>query len=166
MNNIHALAVRIAEKVAPEEVDLAPAIIDAALEGGKQWQDLLKPVKEPELGGIFGGLEAGDLAAIVEMLRLLGDILKKVCSLGSDTLSILVSLLAIRTWRESKEKLQAIPTEDGDKLQETLESMTQYLTNLGIETDRAEELSRLTMQALVEDIEGSKQLLMEFEKRS
>lgn len=165
MDHIYASAIRIAEKVVPDEVDLAPAIIDSALAGGRQWKDLLQPVQGSELGGVFGGIEGGDLVAVINAIQESTSILANLLSMSSAVLSVIVSFLVIRERNELDQKLETLNEGDADKLKIAISSTSQHLVELGIKVERADEMSRLTIQALLEDPQNSKKFLVELSKK-
>lgn len=165
MNNMHELAIKIAQEIAPDEVDLAPAIIDAALKGGKQWDSLLKPAKGPELGGVFGGIEGGNLPLVIETIRICSSILASLLSIGAATLSIKISLRSIRE-KKKNNHLESQPEEKTEKnIEHALLLMINSLSKFGIQEERAERLSELTVQILLKNEQSSKELIAKLSKK-
>ena len=54
-------AMKIAEEVAPDEVDLAPFVVQAFINGGRERDDLFQEAQ----GGTLGAFGAGDVAALL-----------------------------------------------------------------------------------------------------
>lgn len=61
MDNISTWSLKIAEEVAPNEIDLAPFMAQAFLEGGKEREQMFQP---PIEGGTLGGFGAGEAVVI------------------------------------------------------------------------------------------------------
>jgi hypothetical protein len=57
MDALEDVSIRLAERVAPDEVELAPSIAEAAAQGGKEWDNLIKPFGGAMHGGILPGAE-------------------------------------------------------------------------------------------------------------
>ena len=71
-NEAFDLAVRVAECVAPDEVDLVPVLLEAATKRGVAWEALLKPERRSRLGGFGGELGATVMPIILECLKGVG----------------------------------------------------------------------------------------------
>lgn len=155
MDDIYKTAVRIAEKVAPDEVDLAPSIIEAIIEGGRKVKTLQRRTHGPKLGGFLGSIEGGNLFQVMEALHLCSTILSNLFVMGAATLTIMIHRLNLKDRKEQKEKLSLSP--DSEKVfQEAIFSVAEQLKSMDIEDEKAERISKLAISALLEDPNSSK----------
>jgi hypothetical protein len=88
-SDAHALAIRIAERVAPDEVDIAPDVLDAAIRGGREWEELLRQRRTPLVGGIGPDTTAGLLLIVFDWLRQNGPTLLGCISSGLNIILLL-----------------------------------------------------------------------------
>ena len=168
MEDVHEVAVRIAQNTAPDEVDLAPSIVQAMLEGGDQLEDLKSRSRGPTLGGFTGGVEvAGDLFQILQCVASCAAILSSVFALKSHRLSIRVQSRTLyeHEQRADETKNSQTPPDTEQTVEAAISSLAHQLQSNGIASDRANEISRLTLAALLENPEASQTLLERFDKK-
>ena len=85
----HTLAARSGHPIPPDEVHIPPAVLDAAIRGGREWERLLRPRASQMVGGIGADTAAGLVHVVFEWLRQNGQTLLTCLSSG---VSILVGL--------------------------------------------------------------------------
>ena len=140
-DDAHALAVRIAHRIAPDEVDIAPAVLDAALRGGREWEKLLRPRRGSLVGGIGAESAAGVLHIAFDWLRQHGPTLLDCASAG------VTILLGVREVAGSTKKRPA----DTQALVERLEAATAALRDrLAAQGEPPERAAAMTQELLGE----------------
>ena len=155
MDDIYKTAVRIAEKVTPDEVDLGPSIIEAIIEDGSQVKTLQRRAHGPKLGGFLGSIEGGNFFQVIEALSLCSTILSNLFVMGAATLTIMRHRLNLKDRKEQEERLSLSP--DSEKVfQEAIFSVAEQLKSMDIEDEKAERISRLAISALLENPNSSK----------
>jgi len=151
MDALEDVSIRLAERVAPDEVELAPSIAEAAAQGGKEWDNLIKPFGGAMHGGILPGAEGvGDIHALMDVVRTCSNILSSFCQIGSASLSIIVSFLALRDRAQRARDVQKLASNERELLERSINAIMVELEKRGVVQQRAAELADHTLITLGE----------------
>jgi hypothetical protein len=157
MDDALAFALRLAERVAPDEVELAPAMVTAAAEGGPDWRRLLDDRARPLHGGVIPELDPGTLLPLLDALRQAAPtLLQGLLISGAATLTIVREWVALRDRREQR---QALPDSARRQLAEVVERLRDRLIHHGMHPDRAANVVDLTLETLCEHPREARALL-------
>ena len=144
-------AILLAERVAPDEIDVAPALAQAAAEGGAQWQAARAGESGSMLGG--SGLEtyATLFGQVLEVIKVQGGTVTTLWALGSMTLQIVGYLRAqIGNWREGS-TAPTISEAARQQADGAVDILAKALIERGVPVGRAAEISRWVLVTLLED---------------
>jgi len=151
-NDAHALAVRIAHRIAPDEVDIAPAVLDAALRGGREWEKLLRPRRSSLVGGIGAESAAGVLHIAFDWLRQYGPTLLDCASAG---ITILLGIRELAGPTKTRpEATAAQPPPDTQALIESLEAATAVLRDRLVAQGGPPRRAAAMTQELLEELDA------------
>jgi hypothetical protein len=154
------MAVRLAERIAPDEVELAPAIAEAALKGGREWQAVISPSSGAMLGGAVPGVESvGDFATILAVLKDCSGILGSFVTMVSTVLTIHLNWLALRDRPTREGEAAQLPRHQREAVRSTTEALTSKLEQRGLDSGRADEVVALLMHSFQESPEVAERLL-------
>jgi|tagenome__1003787_1003787.scaffolds.fasta_scaffold20853156_1 hypothetical protein len=148
MDIVTETAVHLAEHVAPEEIDLAPALAHAAAAGGAEWDVAKVGAGGPVLGGIGLEVVGGIFIAVLVAIQNHADLLANLCTLG-DTLVRVVRYLHRRLDR-STDGTDDIDNAAKERADAAVAALVEELLKRGIEADRAEKIGCLTIIVLAE----------------
>ena len=154
MDEVRAVALRIAERAVPDEADL-PRLIGRYLEG------------EVEAGGGgatepggFGGLEmASEFLNLMTALQPAVATMASLLAMGSAVTSIVVNNLNLREKRQRDDTAAATAIPDGRTLKTLLVTIEANLRKAGVEEQRAGEMSRQALIAILEEPEEGSRFL-------
>ena len=142
---VRAMAVRIAERAVPDEIDLAPDLVEELLAGRAA------PGQAGPVHGGFGGLEmASELLTLIQAMQPAIASLASLLLMGSASTSILLNRLNLKERKERQQQPQTAATPDGRTVLELLARIEANLIRAGVAPERAAEMSRETVIALLE----------------
>lgn len=162
-------AIKIAEISAPDEIDLAPFVVEAFIEGGKSRAKLLNSSG----GGVAGGIGLGSseailawiLQGIVQSAKWLRLILTSKGT--SNFLGVIKELLGIvNQKRNPQEKLNSMPDNPYEPLKRIIEVMPTELKKGGMSDDRAYKTTLKVVCALLENPDSAKLFIKQLESKS
>ncbi|RFA26270.1 hypothetical protein CAI21_17485 [Alkalilimnicola ehrlichii] len=108
--------------------------------------------EDVELCGIFGPVEASDLVAVIEAIRLSAECLVPVVAVVVGSVNTVLGYLSIREKLERRKQLrQSSETQLLDSVERAVNRLAGHLVALGVEKERAEEIGREAVAALVEE---------------
>ena len=167
MESINDWAIKIAEVAAPDEIDLAPFIVEAFVEGGKRRAKLLEQSGRGVAGGIgVGGGEAilaWTLQGIVASAKWLRLILTSEGT--SNFLAVIEKLLGFAKGGNSRQKLTSMPDNPYKPLKLTIEIMSTELRARGLPDDQADAITLQVVYALLEEPGSAALFVQQLESR-
>lgn len=145
---IHKFTIVLAERVAPDEVDVAPAIADAAAEGGPAWEQVRRVESGPVFGGAIDSIEPGTLVAVFGAIRAGWDIFAAVCERGAELAAILTFCRNVLGARDAK------PSNAGEeRVAHDLRRVAELLQREGLTPERADRVAAQTLGTFAEQPE-------------
>ncbi len=158
MTVVDQWALRLAEAAVPDEIDLAPDLARAYIQGGKTRQALYKTAD----GGVAGAFGAG------EALLVLPWVFKGITAAGRWLLSLLTSddlnnaisvvkdAIALRKAIQSKAQPIALPgAQSYPDLKQTIDILSRELREAGLPGDQADVITLRVVYALLEEPQSS-----------
>ena len=115
-------SMKLAEEIAPDEVDLAPDMVDAYISGGREREDLFR--QEGTVQGAFGaGVDLALVPLVLDSIAHVGPGLVSFLQNSQDALgggyyfagtmsSVVSMLLAITNRKKREEKKETLPEEN------------------------------------------------------
>ena len=76
MQTNHRIAIKLAEAISPEDLELAPLMIDSFLKGSRERRELLSRDKDGMLGSIGVPISVSDLPLIFSAISVLTVVLR------------------------------------------------------------------------------------------
>lgn len=152
MDIVSSWAMKLAEEVASDEVDLAPAITDAFIKGGKDRKELFETAK----GGTLGAFGPGEMLIIFPL------VLQGVARAAPALMSLFSSgslnqlLEAVKNALDLKERFQHKPTDplppalEQASLRQSLTTISNTLSASGLSQDQADLLTFRVLRAFLE----------------
>jgi hypothetical protein len=155
MDVVEAVAVRIAERAVPDEADLAPALIGRHLAGERQGAS-----GGATRAGGFGGMDmASDFLTLVNAIQPMVAAMASLLAMGSAVTSIAVNNLNMRERRLREDKASTTALPDGKTLKSILLAIEGNLRKAGVDEQRAVEMSRQALIAILEEPREGAQFL-------
>jgi len=155
MSLVNDWSVRIAEEIAPDEVELAPILADAFMAGGKERKELFAKGGST-VGGFGSGAMAIVLPYILQALWMLGQPLFTI--LASDSITkffecVTNAIKLLQTVKEQKAKIAQplIPSENlYAPLHEIIKVMGKELKTAGLNKDQADLVTFRVLKLMLE----------------
>lgn len=150
-------ATKIAQEVAPEEVDLAPLMAQAFINGGQERDDLFRKAK----GGILGAFGAGDVSALIPWIlqSIAGAATAIYALLSSGVLEKLLwaikDLLSIRDSLARKKQSESLPDNPYAPLKRVVSAISKGLEAAKIPEDQRDLITYRVLRLLLEDPQGA-----------
>lgn len=147
MDDVRVMAAHLAERVTPDEAEIAPDLLDGLLAG-----EAVQPAadEEPVLGG-FGGPElVSEFVTLVQAMQPCVQVLASLFLMGSASVTMIVQRLALRDRKKAPQEAETVKLPDGETLGRLLTSIESNLLRSGVEPERAAEMSRQAVIALLE----------------
>jgi len=144
MQSNHRIAIKLAEAISPDDVELAPLMIDSFLKGSRERQELLSRDKDGTLGSIGVPISVSDLPLIFSAISAMATAI-------STFFSPEVYPRIRRYVISSESKRPSIKENDFDKF---LESFSNELATMGISKDKSEQIALRTIKILISDPDG------------
>lgn len=155
MDAIHELVQRLSQRVAPDEVEIAPDLLDGFLEGQRN-----AVAAEPVLGGFDAGSAFRLVLELLGALRAHAGAITGLIGIASSAVAVADKLLDLRE-RLAGTRAPAAPAAD-DRLRgviEVLGAMEARLVAAGVPAEQAPEIGRTALLTLLEHPESARQLL-------
>lgn len=155
---INTWATEIAEAAAPEEAELAPIMLQAYLNGGKDRQGLFRQTR----GDIVGGFGAGDLQAvfpwILNGLAVIAPLINAAVTSGSagKYLSAIKDLLEIGESLTRKKQVEALPDASYLDLKKIITILPKELAKANIPQEQCELITYRVLRQVFKDSHSAK----------
>lgn len=154
---VTAIALKIAEAAAPDEIDLAPLMVQAFIQDGPEKEELFKR----EQGSLAGGFGPGGFMAIFPwILKGLGQhgplIYKILTTDVADLLGLLNDLLDIPDKLNRQQKIEALPADPYQPLKTVIDTVSQELVEAGLSQDESDLITFRVMRALLDTPQDSR----------
>lgn len=153
MDIISTWSTKIAEEVAPDEVDLAPLIAQAFIQGGEERKELFRQAK----GGELGAFGPGDIAAlfpwILQGIAVTASVLYSVLTSGvlEKLLSAVKDLLSIHDRLKRIQKFESLPDNPYAPLKRIVASLSKELQSTPIPQDQRDLITYRVLRVLFEE---------------
>lgn len=153
-------------RLAGDEADLVPAVLEAAEAGGAAWRELVRSPPSAILGGVAEGGDPGLIVLVVELLQTswpviaeaarqaaraltgeLGTIIKD----GAVTGAAVVTMLR---WLKEGNAAE-LPAPARAQLSRALDDMQRHLIALGLDRERSRTIAETVLSATCVDPEGA-----------
>jgi hypothetical protein len=153
---VDAVALKIAEEATPDEIDLAPTMVQAFIQGGKEKAELFKR----EQGSVVGGFGPGGLIAlfpwILKALAQNGPFIYQLLTTDvSDLVSLLNSTLDLRDKISDSQKIKSLPDNPYQPLKVVMQTVSAELKVSGLPEDQCDLITYRVIRALLENPEDS-----------
>lgn len=162
-------ATRLAEAVAPDEIDLAPFIVEAYIEGGARRAKLFEQSGRGIAGGIGAGGSAAILAWVLQGIVASAQWLYSILSSEgtSNFLAVIKELLGLAKEANSKQKqrLASMPDNPYEPLKRTIEIMATELRDRGLPGDQADAITLQVIYSLLEEPANAELFVRQLESR-
>ncbi len=148
---------RIAEEVAPDEVDLAPLMARAFINGGQERGDLFQKAK----GDALGAFGAGDVYVLIPwILQSIAGASAVIYSLLSSGviekfLSLIKDLISIHDGLTPKKQSESLPDNPYAPLKHVASTISKELEAAGVQEDRRDLITWRVLRILLEDPLGA-----------
>lgn len=159
MDIIAIWAARIAEEAAPDEIDLAPAMAQAFIQGGKEREQLFVS----SAGGVPGAFGPGEgMALFPWLLQAVADagpvlllFLASAAPLIGTFIETINNILEIRGRLGPKDKANVLPDDPYAPLKEVIKTLSTEIRSSGISQDQSDLITFRVLRALLEDPESA-----------
>lgn len=168
MESNNEWAILIAEIAAPDEIDLAPFVVEAFIEGGKSRAKLLHSSGDSVAGGIgIGGGEA-ILAWILQGIAQSKEWLFLIFTskATSNFLGVIKELLGLAKPSNPQKKLTSMPDDPYKPLKLIIETISTELKTRGVSDDRADAITLGVVYALLERPDSAELFVKQLESKS
>jgi len=151
MDVLTDLSIKLAEATVPDEIDLAPIMTDAFIQGGKDKEALFGKQESSQLGA-FGLLEGAFIFPwILKGIAIASPSILKVLQIDGDSLSVINNLLGICEKVGIKEKKGKLPEEYALPLKKIFETFSSELETSGLPEKQCEEITSKVVITLLKD---------------
>jgi hypothetical protein len=170
MDSVSTWSMKIAEEIAPDEVDLAPDIAEAYISGGKDREDLFR--QEGTVQGAFGaGVDMALLPNVLDSIANIGPSLLSFFQNSQDALgggyyfagtisSTVSTLLVITDHKNREKKKETLPSENEqlahfreeyEQFKQVSGSLRKELLDRGLDEDQADLISYRVLKVMLQD---------------
>lgn len=148
---VTTVALKIAEEAAPDEIDLAPIMVQAFIQGGQEKEELFKR----EQGSLTGGFGPGGLIAIfpwiLKTLAKNGPLIYKILTTDvADLAGLLNDLLDLPDKLNRQQKMDALPADPYQPLKTVIDTVSKELTEAGLSQDESDLITFRVVRALLD----------------
>lgn len=150
-------ATKIAQEVTPEEIDIAPLMAQAFINGGQERDDLFRKAK----GGTLGAFGVGDVSALIPwILKSIADAATAIYVLLSSGvlekfLSAIKDLLSIHDSLARKKQSESLPDNPYAPLRRVVSAISKGLEEAKIPEDQRDLITYRILRVLLEDPQGA-----------
>ena len=176
MDSFDLWAIRIAEEVAPDEVDLAPTMARAFIRGGKDKRDLFRRSKDAVPGAFGAELGMALFPQILEALQYVQDVGPALSEFFTSTkdawagansfIGALNVLLTIGSRHERKSVEEALPDDPYGPLKSVIAVMSKELQSSGLSSEQADLITFRVLRTMLENPSGAAEFTEEIRKAS
>jgi hypothetical protein len=176
MDSFDLWAIRIAEEVAPDEVDLAPVMARAFVRGGRDRKDLFRQPKESVPGAFGPELVTALFPLILETIEDVqnaGPALSEFFTTTKDAwagansfIGVLNLLLTIGSRTERTKKAETLPDDPYGPLKDAITVMSQELESSGVPPDQSDVIILRVLRRMLEDPSGAAEFVEKVGKAS
>lgn len=156
-NVVATVASKIATEAAPDEIDLAPIMAQAYIQGGQSREELFKQ-RQGSLAGGFG--PGGIIALFPWILKAIANnvplIYKILTTNVADLLDLVNNLLDLPGKLKRQETLKALPESPYQPLKTVINTISQELEASGLSQDQVDLTTFRIVKALLENPQESK----------
>jgi hypothetical protein len=153
MNNsdlIDLVALRISEEAVPDEVDLAPVMAQAFVEGGREREELFKR----EQGSLVGGFGPGGLMTLFPwilkaLVKNAPFIYELLTTDVADLVSLLNDTMDLKEKFASSQKINALPDDPYQSLKIVMNTVSTELQVSGLSEDHSDLITYRVIRALI-----------------
>lgn len=151
MDVLTDLSIKIAEATVPDEIDLAPLMTDAFIQGGKERESLFGKQESSQLGA-FGLLEGALIFPwILKGIAIASPFILKILQIDGNSLSLINNFLGICEKMDIKERKSKLPEEYSIPLKKIFETFSSELEASGIPEKLREEITSKVVITLLKD---------------
>lgn len=151
MDVLTDLSIKIAEATVPDEIDLAPLMTDAFIQGGKEREALFGKQESAQLGA-FGLLEGALIFPwILNGIAIASPFILKILPIDGNSLSIINNFLGICEKLDIKERKSELPEEYSTPLKKIFETFSSELKTSGLPEKQCEEITSKVVITLLKD---------------
>jgi hypothetical protein len=153
MNMVNAWAEKIAAEAAPDEIDLAPAMAEAFISGGKDREELFQRPEEGVLGAFGPGEGIAVFPWILHAIGVAAPLLKEILSadIVNKVLSIVKDILAIRDILKRKQEVDTLPDDPYAPFKKVVAVISEQLRIAGISPDQSDLITGRVLMALLKE---------------
>ena len=157
MNINETWATKIAEEVAPEEVDIAPLMVQAFINGGHERDDLFRKTN----GGTLGAFGVGDVFAltpwILQSIAGAATVIYSLLSSGilDKFLSAIQDLISIHDKLLRKKQSESLPDNPFAPLKHVISAISKELEAANIPEDHRDLITYRVLRVLLDDPQGA-----------
>jgi hypothetical protein len=153
---IDEIALKIAEEAVPDEIDLAPIMAQAFIQGGKEREELFKR----EEGSVTGGFGTGEFIAafpwILKGLVKSGSFLFQLLTTDvADIASLINDVLDIREKVNRKKKIESLPEHPYKPLKTVIDTISTELESSGLSQEQCDLITYRVLRALLDNPDES-----------
>jgi mannitol-specific phosphotransferase system IIBC component len=153
MDIISTWSTKIVEEVAPDEVDLAPLMVQAFIQGGEERKELFRQAK----GGEVGAFGPGDITAlfpyVLQGIAVAAPVLYSVLTSGvlEKILSAVKDLLSIHDSLARKKQSESFPDNPYAPLKRMVTAFSKKLQSTPIPQDQRDLITYRVLRVLLEE---------------
>jgi hypothetical protein len=153
---INTWSLKIAEQTVPDEIDLAPVMVQAFIAGGKAREDLFRQEENGTLGGFGAGAVLAIFPWILNTISAVAPILSSMLAATAhinDFLAIVKNVLEILKKKEAK----LLPGNPYAPLKRAADAISKELQAVPMQQDQRDLIVYHILYALLEDPMGATQ---------
>jgi hypothetical protein len=173
MDTLDLWALRIAEEVAPDEVDLAPAMVQAFVRGGRDRRDLFRQPRESVPGAFGPELVIVLFPLILETIEKVGPALMGFFTTTKDAwagansfIGAINVLLTIGSRTGRKKTAETLPDNPYGPMKDVITIMSQELESSGVPPEQADAIILRVLRRMLEDPSGAAEFVEKVGKAS
>lgn len=151
MDMLNDLSIKIAEATVPDEIDLAPLMTDAFIQGGRKREALFSKQGNAQLGA-FGLIEGALIFPwILKGIAIASPFILKILQIDGNSLSVINNFLEICEKLGIKENKSKLSEEYSVPLKKIFETFSSELGTSGIPEKQCEEITSKVVITLLKD---------------
>jgi hypothetical protein len=153
---IDEIALKIAEEAVPDEIDLAPIMAQAFIQGGKDKEELFKR----EEGSLTGGFGVGEFIAVFPwilkaLVKSSPFIYKLLTTDVADIASLINDVLDIREKVNRQKKIESLPDNPYQPLKTVINTISTELHSSGLPQEQCDLITYRVLRALLDNPDES-----------
>lgn len=140
----HEMAVKLAEEISPEDIELAPIMIDSFIESPSKRRELLSRGNRNVLGSIGAPISASELSLIFLAISTLANVISTL--FAPKLYDLITKYLSSSNPETSVDK--------NANFKSVIDSFSNELSTMGISKDKSEQIAFKVIKVLMEHPEG------------